>query len=163
MYLASLKVSTPTDTTIVMSRSFDAPRRLVWEAMTDPAKIRRWMFAPPGWVMTVCEFSPRLGGAYRWVWKTEQADPMMTIHGVMKEVVPHERIVHTQVMEMSQCGTGDEFDVSLEFAEKSGVTQMKLTLSFKSKKERDSAMKWGMEKGMEVGYAQLDAMLARPE
>ncbi len=163
MNLAGLKVSTPTDTTIVMTRSFNAPRRLVWDAMTDAAKLRRWVFAPPGWEMTVCEFSPRVGGAYRWVWKTEQADPMMTIHGVMKEVVPYERIVHSQIMDMAHCATGDQFDVSLDLAEKSGVTQMKLTLTFKSKKDRDAALEWGMEKGMEVGYAQLDAMLARPE
>ena len=163
MNLAGLKVSTPTDTTIVMTSSFNAARRLVWEAMTDPAKLRRWMFAPPGWIMTVCEFEPRVGGSYKWAWKTAQADPMMTIHGVMTEVVPHERIVHTQTMEMSQCGPVEDFSVTLEFTERHGVTQMKLTLAYGSKQARDGALEWGMETGMEAGYKNLDAMLITPE
>ena len=47
-----LQISTPTDTTIVLTRTFHAPRQLVWEAMTEPVKMRRWMLAPPGWTMT---------------------------------------------------------------------------------------------------------------
>jgi uncharacterized protein YndB with AHSA1/START domain/DNA-binding transcriptional ArsR family regulator len=159
---ASLNLSTPTDTTIVMTRSFNAPRSLVWDAMTDAAKLSRWMFAPPGWSMTVCEFEPRVGGRYKWAWKNEQADPVMTIHGSMTEVVPHERIVHTQTMDMSQCGPAAEFTVALQFVEKNGLTQMRLTLIFPSKADRDNTLMWGMERGMEVGYARLDAMLARP-
>lgn len=50
-----LQVSTPTDTTIVMTRAFDAPRKLVWEAFTTPEKMRRWMLPPPGWTLTLCE------------------------------------------------------------------------------------------------------------
>lgn len=159
---AGLNVTTPTDTTIVMTRSFIAPRRLVWEAMTDPTKLRRWMFAPPGWIMTVCEFEPRVGGRYKWVWKNEHADPVMTIHGVMTEVVPHERVVHSQTMENAQCGPVEDFTVTLEFTEKSGITQMRLTLTYGSKEARDVALRWGMEHGMEAGYKQLDAMLAQP-
>lgn len=162
MNVAGLKVTTPTDTTIVMSRSFNAPRRLVWDAMTDPSKLRRWMFAPPGWVMTVCEFEARVGGRYKWVWKNDHANPVMAIHGEMTDVVPPERIVHSQAMEMGQCGPVARFAVMLEFTERDGVTQMRLTLSFPSKSERDGALKWGMEHGMEAGYKQLDAMLAQP-
>jgi uncharacterized protein YndB with AHSA1/START domain len=160
---AGLKVSTPTDTTIVLTRTFNAPRRLVWEAMTDPAKLRRWMFAPPGWIMTACEFEARVGGTYKWAWKNEHADPVMTLQGTMTEVVPHERVVHTQTMEMADGGPAAEFIVGLRFAEQSGVTQMRQTLTFPSKTDRDNALKWGMEKGMEVGYARLDAMLAKPD
>ena len=43
-----LQISTPTDTTIVLTRTFNAPRRLVWEATFTPAKMRRWMLPPPG-------------------------------------------------------------------------------------------------------------------
>ena len=161
----TLTITTPDDTTIVMTRAFKAPRRLVWEAMTDAGKLRRWLFAPPGWEMTVCEFDARVGGRYRWAWKTEQADPMMVIHGVMTEVVPPERITHTQVMEMAGCG-GDvaEFNVRFELAEGAGgTTSWRLTLMFPDRQARDGALKWGMEKGMEAGYAVLDAMLAGRE
>jgi uncharacterized protein YndB with AHSA1/START domain len=60
-----LQVTTPTDTTISMTRTFNAPRELVWKAMTDPALIPRWIFSPPGWTMTKCEGEVRVGGAYR--------------------------------------------------------------------------------------------------
>src|ERR1044071_4821912 len=93
-----LQISTPTDTTIVLTRSFDAPRRLVWEAMFVPDNMRRWMLPPPGWTTTTCECDPRVAGALRVVWKSEEADPAMTLHGVFTDVVPHERAVHTEVM-----------------------------------------------------------------
>ena len=161
MNAPTLNITTPTDTSIVMTRAFRAPRALVWQAMTDPAKLRRWMFAPPGWTMTTCEFDPRVGGAYRWAWKTEQADPMMVIHGVMTEVLPPERITHTQVMEMAGCGGEPAtFTVRLELTESGGTTLLRLSLLFPSKQARDGALMWGMERGMEAGYAVLDRMLA---
>ena len=60
-----LEITTPTDTTIVLTRSFKAPRRLVWEAMTSPDKMKRWMLPPPGWTLNVCEVEPRLGGTLK--------------------------------------------------------------------------------------------------
>ncbi len=157
----TLQVSTPTDTTIVLTRAFDAPRRLVWEAMTDPAKLRRWMFSPPGWEMTVCEFEARAGGAYRWVWAGADGRPVMTLRGEVRECEAPERVVHTQVMEMHECAAATEFVVTLELTETKGRTGLRLTLTFPSKSERDQALTWGMEKGMEVGYARIDAMLAQ--
>src|SRR5262245_61261458 len=93
-----LQVSTPSDTTLVLTRTFDAARRLVWAAMFTPDKMRRWMLPPPGWTTAVCECDPRVGGALRLVSKSEEADPAMTLLGVFTEVVPHERIVHTETM-----------------------------------------------------------------
>lgn len=162
----TLTITTPNDTTIMMTRTFKAPRRLVWEALTDAGKQRRWLFSPPGVTMTACEFDARVGGKYRWAWKNEQVDPMMVIHGVITEVVAPERITHTQVMEMPGCGTGGvaEFIVRVELAEAGeGTTKWRLTLTFPDKQARDGALQWGMEKGMEAGYAALDAMLARGE
>lgn len=157
-----LQISTPTDTTIVLTRTFHAPRRLVWEAMTDPVKMRRWMLAPPGWTMTDCECEARVGGALRLAWKSEDADPVMTLQGVFTEVVPHERMVHTETMAM---GSGEPIGTLLEtheFAEKSGVTTMRITQAYDSKDARDGALASGMDQGMEAGYKQLDAMFAQP-
>ena len=64
----ALKVTTPTDVEIVMTRAFDAPRRLVWDAMTRPDLVRRWMFTPPGWKWAECDMDVRVGGKFRWVW-----------------------------------------------------------------------------------------------
>lgn len=155
-----LKVSTPTDTTIVMTRTFNAPRRLVWHAMTDPATMRRWMFAPPGWTMTGCEVEARVGGKVRLTWKSAEADPAMVIHGVVTEAVLYERLVHTEVMEMAQCGVLGESLDTLELSEERGVTTMRMTLAYQSKQARDGALASGMEQGMEAGYKNLDAWLA---
>ena len=157
-----LQVSTPTDTTIVLTRTFNAPRRLVWEAMTVPVKMRRWMLAPPGWTLAVCECEARVGGALRLAWKSEDADPAMTLQGVFTEVVLHERMVHTETMVM---GSGESLGSLLEtheFAEKNGVTTMRITQAYDSKEARDGAIASGMENGMEAGYKQMDAMLAQP-
>lgn len=156
-----LQVSTPTDTTIVLTRTFHAPRRLVWEAMFDPIKMRRWMLPPPGWTMTVCEVDARVGGALSLAWKSEDADPIGTLQGVFKEVVPHERIVHTERMVMGGEVVGTLVETH-EFAEKGGVTTMRITQLYDSKDARDGALASGMELGMEAGYEQLEAMFAQP-
>jgi uncharacterized protein YndB with AHSA1/START domain len=157
-----LQVSTPTDTTIVLTRAFNAPRRLVWEAMTVPAKMRRWMLPPPGWTLTVCECEARVGGALRLAWKSEDADPAMTLQGVFTEVVPHERMVHTETMAL---GSGEVIGSLLEtheLAENNGVTTMRITQAYDSKEARDGAIASGMEHGIEAGYKQMDAMFAQP-
>ena len=159
---AGLQISTPTDTTIVLTRTFNAPRRLVWEAMTDPVKMRRWMLSPPGWTLAVCECDARVGGALRLAWKSADADPVMTLQGVFTEVVPHERMVHTETMVM---GSGQPIGSLLEtheFTEKNGVTTMRITQAYDSKDARDGAIASGMEHGMEAGYKQMDAMFAQP-
>lgn len=156
----TLHISTPTDTTIVMTRAFAASRRLVWAAMTEPDKLRQWLYAPSGWRMTTCEFDPRMGGKYLWVWVDAGGRPIMTLRGVVTELSAPERVVHTQIMEMHQYGEAPEFTVTVELSESNGRTTMRLTLTFQTKAARDQALTWGMEKGMEIGYARIDAMLA---
>ena len=157
-----LQISTPTDITIVLTRTFNAPRRLVWEAMTDPVKMRRWMLPPPGWTLTVCECDARVGGALRLAWKNEDADPIMTLRGVFKEVIPHERMVHTETMEMASIGPVGSLVETHEFAEKGGVTTMRITQAYDSKDARDGAIASGMDQGVEACYQQLDGVLAQP-
>ncbi len=157
-----LKISTPTDTTIVLTRTFNAPARLVWAAMLTPDKMRRWMLPPPGWTMTVCECEPRLGGALKLAWKNEEADPVMTLQGVFTEVVPHKRIVHTETMALGSGQVIGQLVDAHEFAEQGGITTMRITQTYDSKDARDGAIASGMDQGMEAGYKQLDALLARP-
>jgi uncharacterized protein YndB with AHSA1/START domain len=159
---AGLKVTTPTDTTIVLTRTFNAPRRLVWEAFFTPAKMHRWMLPPPGWTMTVCECEARVGGALRLAWKNDEADPFMTLQGKFTEVALHERATHTETMEMASVGQiGSQLETH-EFAENGAVTAMRITQVYDSKEARDGALASGMDQGMEAGYQQLDALLAQP-
>lgn len=161
MQPTGLQVSTPTDTTIILTRTFNAPRRLVWEAMFTPDKMRRWMLPPPSWTLTICECDTRQAGALRLVWKSEEADPAMTLHGVFTDAVMHERATHTEVMVL---GSGQPIGSQVEtheFAETHGVTTMRITQVYASKEARDCAVASGMDGGMEACYKQLDAVLGQ--
>lgn len=157
-----LQISTPTDTTIVLVRTFDAPRRLVWAAMFTPDKMRRWMLPPPGWTLTRCECEPHEGGALRLAWKDAETDPAMTLEGVFTEVVPHERIVHTETMALASGQVIGSLVETHEFVEDGGMTKMRITQTYESKEARDGALASGMDEGMEACYVQLDGVLAAP-
>jgi uncharacterized protein YndB with AHSA1/START domain len=155
----SLQISTPTDTLIVLTRTFSAPRRLVWEAMFTPDKMRRWMLPPPGWTTTTCECDARVGGALEVAWKNAEADPAMTLRGVFTEVVLHERIIHTETMTL---GSGQRIGSLVEkheFSEEGGVTTMRITQTYAAKEARDGGIESGM--GMEACYQQLEGLLAQ--
>jgi len=156
-----LQISTPTDTTIVLTRAFDAPRRLVWEAMFTPDKMRRWMAPPPEWTLTTCEVDARVGGALDLAWKSESADPAMTLRGVFTEVSPHERMVHTETMALGSGQLIGSLVEKHEFAEEGGVTTMRITQTYASKEARDGAIASGMDQGMEACYQRLEALVAR--
>jgi len=156
-----LQITTPTDTTIVLTRTFNAPRRLVWDAMFIPDNMRRWMLPPPGWTTTVCECDARAGGALKVAWKSEEADPVMTLQGVFTEVVLHERAVHTEVMALGSGQTVGSLVEQHAFAEQGSATAMRITQTYNSKEDRDGAIASGMDQGMEACYAQLDAQLAQ--
>ena len=159
MHPRGLQLSTPDDSTIVLTRTFDAPRRLVWEATFTPDRMRRWMLPPPGWMMTVCECDARVGGALRVAWKSDEADPAMTLHGVFTEVVAQERIVHTETMVLGSGETIGRLVETHEFAENGSVTMMRITQVYESKEARDGAIASGMDEGMEACYERLEAMI----
>ena len=112
--------------------------------------------------MTVCECEARVGGALRLAWKSEDADPAMTLQGVFTEVVLHERMVHTETMELGSGQTIGSLVETHEFAEKDNVTTMRITQAYEAKEARDGAIASGMDQGMEAGYMQMDAMFAQP-
>lgn len=154
-----LQIATPTDTTIVLTRAFRAPARLVWEAFFTPARMRRWMVPPMGWTLTTLECEARVGGVLSLAWKSAEADPAMTLKGEFTEVVPHTRAVHTETMAL---GTGQVVGSLVEehaFAEQGGATLMRITQTYKSKEDRDGAIASGMDQGMEACYQTLEAMV----
>lgn len=160
MQSTGLKLATPTDTSIVLTRSFAAPRRLVWEALLVPDRMRRWMLPPPGWTLSLCECEPSVGGGLRIAWKSAEADPAMTLYGVFTEIRLHERAVHTETMVL---GNGQPVGTQVELhelAEERGVTTMRITQTYASKEARDGALCSGMDEGMEACYQRLDALLA---
>lgn len=159
----ALEVTTPSDLEIVMTREFDAPRQLVWDAMTKPELIRRWIYAPEGWTMTVCEGDPKVGGTFRWAWNGPDGKPALAISGVNREVVPPEKVVHTEAMEMGDGIPLGELLATVILKEQGGKTRLRMTLLFSSKEARDGALASGMERGVAAGYDRLDEILAAKE
>lgn len=153
---AALKVTTPTDREVVITREFDAPRGMLFDAHTKPDLVQRWLLGPPGWTMPVCEIDLRVGGKYRYVW--ENADGhKMGVGGTFTEIVRPSRIVITQLFD--EDWTGGETIVITEFVEKSGKTTLTTTVRYASREVRDAALQTGMAKGMEAGYERLDELL----
>jgi len=124
--------------------------------------MRRWMLPPPGWTLTTCECDVRVGGALDVAWKSEEADPAMTLRGVFTEVILHERAVHTETMALGSGQTVGSLLEKHEFAERGGATAMCITQTYDSKEARDGALASGMDEGMEACYRKLDALLPEP-
>jgi uncharacterized protein YndB with AHSA1/START domain len=155
----TLKITTPNDREVVMTRQFDAPRTLVWDAMSNPVLIRRWLFGPAGWTMTECVGDTKVGGTFRWAWRGPDGQEM-AMHGVYREVVPPERVVRTESFTIGcDAQTGEQL-AAVELTEQGNKTLLTLTLKYASKEARDGAIASGMEHGVSAGYDRLEEMLA---
>jgi uncharacterized protein YndB with AHSA1/START domain len=157
------QVTLPSDREVKVTRSFKGPRALVFRAWTEPELVRRWMLGPPGWAMPVCEMDVRVGGRFRWRWRSEEKGDEFGFTGVFREVVPPSRIVHTEGYDPGTVGglyPGEDAIVTVTFVEDGGVTTVTTLADFGSNKARDSAMATGMTDGMEQSYQLLDRLLA---
>jgi len=152
-----MKLVTSGDREVVVTRNFDAPRQMVWDAYTKPELLKRWLTGPPGWSFAVCEVDLRVGGKYRWVWRGPDGTEM-GMGGVHKEVVPPERLVCTQLFD--QDWTGGEAVGTMVFTEQGGKTTMTNTIRYATPEARAAVLKTPMEMGMSMGYDRLDDVLA---
>ncbi len=151
-----MQLATPTDREIVVTRVFDAPRHLVFDAFTRPELLKRWLFGPGGWSLAICEVDLKVGGAYRYVWRhTNGAE--MGMGGIHREIVPPERIVATQLFD--EDWTGGEAIGTLVLTERDGRTTLTNTIRYSSQAVRDAVLKTPMDKGMAAGYDRLEEML----
>ena len=155
---SALSVTTPSDREIVMTRVFDAPRQLVFDAWTKPEHLVRW-FGRRGDTLPICEVDLRVGGGYRYVWSLREGGEM-GMHGEYREIVPPARLVATEVFE------GDEFEAmggetlnTMTFEERDGRTTMTITSLYRSREDRDGVLQTGMEGGAGESFDRLDAYL----
>jgi uncharacterized protein YndB with AHSA1/START domain len=157
--IGTLTVTTPTDREIVLTREFDAPRELVFDAMNNPELLKRWLLGPPGWTMPVCEIDARVGGAFRHVWRNTDGTEM-AMRGVYRQVVAPERIVRTESFEFGCAAQAGEQIATMVLTEQGGKTRLTLTVLYPSKEARDAAIASGMEQGVAAGYDRLSEILA---
>jgi uncharacterized protein YndB with AHSA1/START domain len=152
-----LIITTPSDREIAMTRVFNAPRKLVYDAWTKPDLLKRWLGAFGGWELAICEIDLKVGGSYRYVWRNLDGSEM-GMRGVYQEITPFERIVCTEVFDQAWYD-GGAVD-TLTFVEKDGKTTATTTVLYASKAVRDAVLKSPMEQGVAAGYDKLEAILA---
>ena len=154
----ALKITPSGDRDLVMTRDFDAPCKLVYDAHTKPELVKRWLLGPPGWSMPVCEMDVRAGGTYRWVWKKDTDGSTMGMGGVYREVKAPERLVSTEKFDEAWY-PGESLN-TLVLAEKGGRTTLTQTMRYESREAREAVIKSGMEQGVAASYDRLEAVLA---
>jgi uncharacterized protein YndB with AHSA1/START domain len=152
----TLHVTTPDERTIVVERSFDAPRTRVWDAWTKPELLRRWL-GQDGWILDVCDVDLRPGGAFRWVWKKEQDGTTMGLSGEYREIVAPARLVNTEVFD-ERWYPGDAL-ITLELSESGGRTHTRSTWRYDTREARDLVLQTAID-GLEISYDRLAEMLA---
>ncbi len=146
-------VTLPSDTQILITREFDAPRNLVYRAWTTPELIKRWWAGDRGEV-TSAEVDLRPGGRWRYV-MTANGGFEVAFHGEYQEIVPGERIVCTEVFE----GMPDAAAVSTAtFTDRDGRTTLSVLVQHQSKENRDAHVNSGMEGGMQESMSHLEAV-----
>lgn len=146
--------TTPSDHEIVVRRTVDAPRELVFEAWTNPEHLRRWMLGPGAWTMPICEIDLRAGGAWRFGWRSDGGE-QMEMGGRYQEVVRPERIVCTE----SWGPDWPETQNTLVLSENDGRTLIEQTIAYPFQEVRDAALETGMLEGMAAGLDRLAAFL----
>lgn len=150
-------VSTPSDTEIRMTRLFDAPRHLLFEAMSKPEHITQWWGnLGEGYSVPVCEVDLRVGGAWRFVNRHPKGDAVF--YGVYREIAPPDRVVFTEIYEPFPDA---ESVVTAVFTEEQGKTRLTATVRYHSVQVRDLVLQTGMEKGAAISYDRLEDVARR--
>ena len=153
----ALEVAARGEREIVLTRMFEAPRRLVFDALTTPGLLQRWLLGPLGWSMPVCEVDLRVGGAYRFVWRGQDGREM-GMRGVYREVAPPRRLVHTEAFD--QPWYLGEAVVTTDLVEEGGNTTFTGKLRYESREARDVVRSSPMEQGVKASYDRLADVLA---
>ena len=148
-------VTLPTDTQILITREFDAPRHLVYRATTEPELVKRWWSGLRGEVTSV-EIDLRPGGRWRYVMTANEGFEV-AFHGTYREIVPDERIVSTELFEGVPDVTEDDATVNtVTFTEVDGRTSLVTLVQCPSTEIRDAIMESGMEGGMQEAFDRLE-------
>lgn len=157
------QVTLPDDRAVEVTRTFRAPRELVYDAYTRPELMKRWLLGPPGWTMPVCEMDVRPGGAYRWRWRSDEDGSEFGFHGEFLEVDAPSLLRHSEFYDPGSMGGSmgeNPATITLRLEEADGITKVTTRIEYASAEDRDAAMSTGMTDGMEMSYRNLDEVLA---
>ena len=149
-FTAKTTFTTPSERELLITRTFDAPRRFVWDAHTRPEHLPCWLLGPDGWTMSVCQVDLRPGGEWRFVWRRAGGSEMR-IRGVYQEIAPPERLVSTEAWG----GEWPETRNTLTLTEQEGRTTLTQTVLYPTGEARDAALETGMKEGVAKSFNRL--------
>jgi uncharacterized protein YndB with AHSA1/START domain len=156
-----LRVAAHGDRELVITREFNAPRELVFEAWITPELVRQWLGGMDGWEMTVCEIDAHPGGRYRYEWNQVGGGARMGMGGEFREVVAPEKLVMTEKFDDPWYEGGAVSTVVL--TERAGKTLMQQTVRYDSREARDSVLKSPAEEGLVLSFDRLENLVAGRE
>jgi uncharacterized protein YndB with AHSA1/START domain len=150
----SAKLTFPSDTQILITRDFAAPKHLVYRAVTTPELVKRWWNAKRGEV-TTCEVDLRVGGKWRFVMETPDGFEV-AFHGEYKEIVPNERVVTTEAYLGAPDPDVNATTNTMTLTENDGVTTLTVLIDCPNEFVRNAIVESGMEEGLQDAYDLLE-------
>lgn len=147
------------DREMIIIRPFKAARAKVWDALTIPALVRKWLGAIEGWTFPVCEIDLRVGGKYRFLWKGPDGAEM-GMGGTYQEIVTHEKLVATERFDEAWY-PGDAI-VSQSLTEKDGITTLRQTVRYDSAATRDGVLAGPAAGGVAMSFDALEKLVEVP-
>lgn len=157
MTARTLKITTPSEREIELTRVFDAPRPMVWQALTRPELLRRW-YGPHGYRLVECEIDLRVGGSWRYVVRAPD-DSDMELQGTYREISSPARLVQTETNNDCDAAAGIQGLTTIELTETNGRTMLTSRSRYSSRQARDAVLNSGMDRGVSQAYDRLNTML----
>jgi uncharacterized protein YndB with AHSA1/START domain len=152
---AEVQVAASGEREIIITRVFDAPRDLVFEAWTTPELVKLWLGVFGGWSLVICEIQLSVGGHFRYVWHGPDG-AVMSMRGMYRDVLVPERIV--SVGAVDDCHPGDAVS-TVTFVERDGETTVTNVVLYDSREVRDGMLRSPMRRGVAAGYERLAGLL----
>jgi uncharacterized protein YndB with AHSA1/START domain len=156
--LESLTIATPSDRELVLTRLFKAPRRRVFDALTNPELLKQW-FGPSWWSLDECDTDLRPGGSFRYVMHGPDGAEMIT-SGVFREIAAPERLIHTELIAGYGVQGTSESRVTTILVEIGGITVLTSSIVYVSRVIREAVISSGVEYGIASSYDRLADLLA---
>ncbi len=149
------EIASDGDREIVITRTFDAPKDLVFDAFTKPEMVKQWLHGPVENSLVTCDLDLRKGGKLRYIWSFGGGNEM-GLSGEYVEIERPNRIVHTELFD--EDWTGGETLVTTEFSDFKKGTKVTMTLRYQSPENRDAVLKSGMAEGVSASFNRLSSL-----
>lgn len=156
--IETIQMTTPSDREIGWTRKLNATRDMVFDTLTKPELLQRWLLGPDGWSMPVCEVDLRVGGKFRYVWEHKERGDRMGMHGIYKEIINPAKLVHTEVFD-EPWYPGEALATTV-LTEQGDQTILTTRMLYATREARDGVLKSNMEKGLAFSYKNLADLLA---